>query len=407
MLFIVAWRNIWRNRARSLVIFMAIVVGLVAGVVVSAVFNGLLKTTFEESIQNRISHIQIHHPEFLQNREIRYEIPNIEDVQQTLDIHSQIQVYSTRTVVEGMVASSRMSAGVRMMGIDPEMEARTTHFDELIVEGSYFEERGRLPQVIIGESLAEKLKVNVRSRIVLTFQDARGELISASFTVTAIFKATQSHFEERTVFMRGDELRQIAGSENGITEIALLLEDFNDYKTVQGELAASFPELRVRHWEEIAPDLYLQLETSAQTLIWIVFIILLGVAFGLLNTVLMSVFERIRELGMLMAIGMKKAHVFTLIMLETILLSLSGGAVGLVVSVLLVRLLNNKGIDMANFGNADSFSEFGMSTLSYPYLDTGYYIQVAVLVFILAILAAIYPALKAIRLVPAEAVRQE
>jgi putative ABC transport system permease protein len=152
--------------------------------------------------------------------------------------------------------------------------------------------------------------------------------------------------------------------------------------------------------------LHYSLEFLNQNMAWIVGIIILGVSFGLLNTILMSVLERVNELGVLMAIGMKRFKVFSMVVMETTLLSIVGGSFGLLVSYLMVNLLNINGIDMSGAGGA-GMEEFGYSSLVFLEVPSSLYFDVGVLVVIFAIFASIYPAWKAIRLAPAQAVRQE
>jgi putative ABC transport system permease protein len=191
-----------------------------------------------------------------------------------------------------------------------------------------------------------------------------------------------------------------------VTEIAVLLHDNDRYKKVSDELKHTYAGLSVRNWEEINPTLRVQVEMGEQSVIWIIAIILLGVSFGILNTILMSIFERTRELGMLLSVGMKKMKVFGMVIIETVLLSLTGGVIGLVLSFGLVKLLQQRGVDLSAIGG-ENLRELGFSPFVYPELAAAFYFQVAILVVFFAIISSIYPAIKAIRLVPAEAVRQE
>jgi putative ABC transport system permease protein len=402
----ISWRNIWRNRSRSLIIIVAIVLGLMGGVFSAAVRLGTEQQQYTEAIENQISHIQIHHPEFIANPEAGYSIPDGLSMADKLAGHPKIRTASARTLLDGMVASANMTAGVRIKGVNPEREAQTTSLDQLITEGTYFEDNGRLPSVIIGERLAENLNVGIGSRIVLTFQDISGEIVSASFRVEGLFAVSSTRFMERNVFVRSEALTHFAGADELVTEIAVLLYNSDDYRLMKEELQAYYPDTEVRHWADLMPSLYFSLEFLDQSLIWLVGIIVLGVSFGLLNTILMSVLERVREFGVLMAIGMKKARVFTMVVMETTMVSLIGGLIGLSLSWIMVEWLNKRGLDLSGVGG-EGMGEFGYASVIYPNIDPGFFLEIMVVVLAFAILAAIYPAWKAIRLVPAEAVRTE
>lgn len=406
MLLKIAWRNIWRNRSRSLTIIAAIIIGLTGAVTISGIFQGFLTAYFEEAVQSRVSHIQIHHPDFIRNTEGSVKIEQAGELSSALTENKKVKAFAPRTVIDGMAASANLTRGVQISGIVPEREAGVTQLNDWITEGTYFETQGRIPSVIIGEVLAEKLNVRRGSRMVLTFQNVHGDLVSASFSVGALYNATFTAFEERSVFVRQTELNALREDDDLVNEVALLTANLDAIPEVKKELSDAFPDLLVRDWADIAPEMEYQQSVMDEFLIWVVIIVLLGVGFGLLNTVLMSVFERTREIGMLMCIGMKKSKVFAMILLETTLLSLTGGVAGLLISYALISRLNKTGFDMGWFGDTDSLGEWGLSSFVYPDLDPAFYFQTALLVVLFAVLAAVYPARKAVKLIPADAVRK-
>jgi putative ABC transport system permease protein len=165
-------------------------------------------------------------------------------------------------------------------------------------------------------------------------------------------------------------------------------------------LKASHTNTLIRPWYEISPQLLYMNEVSAQMVYIFIIIILIGLAFGILNTMQMAVFERIRELAMLKAIGMNKGKIFSMIMLETIFLSMCGGVTGIIMGMATVNILNDRGLDFSAF--ADALATFGMEAVIYPALDAGSYPVLMLMVFVIAVLAAIYPAIKAINTNPAD-----
>ncbi len=400
----ISWRNIWRNRTRTIVISAALVLGLMGGIFSAAIRLAAEEQQFEETVENMISHIQIHHPEFIANPEARYRIPDGETMAEEIAQKSGIKVVASRIVFDGMAASANMNTGVRIKGTDPELEAKTTKLDELLEEGTYFTEDWRLPSVIVGERLAKELNVEPGSRIVLTFQDIHGEMVSASFRIEGLYSVTSSRFEERTVYAKAKEINALIGDPAAITEMALMLEDVDDYRQVARELQEAYPEVEVRHWADLEPSLFYALEVLDQVLIWLVGVIILGVSFGLLNTILMSILERVRELGILLAIGMKRIKVFSMIVLETTMIAVIGGVIGLILSYIMISILSVRGVYIPG---GEGMEDFGYASVLYPDIHLGFYFQIGILVIVFAILASIYPAWKAIRLAPAEAVRQE
>ncbi len=401
----IAWRNIWRNTSRSVILILAIVFGLVGGNFIVSIYLGLIQQNFRDTIERQISHIQIHDPDFVKDNEAQYRIADGLRIVEEINRHPDVKSAAGRTVMHGMAASPHLSTGNRIVGVHPDREIQTTGFDRQIEEGTYFKEEGRLPSVVIGRELAGKLRSDIGSRIVLTFMDIHGEMISSSFRIEGIY-AIGKGYEERMVFVRAHDINELIGDQNAVTEIAVLLHDNDAFKRITDELEYTYAGLTVRSWDQLAPDLRFQLEVGEQSVIWIIAIILFGVAFGILNSILMSIFERTRELGMLLSIGMKKIKVFGMVIIETVLLSLTGGAIGLVLSFGLVKLLQQRGVDLSAIGG-ENLRELGFSPFVYPELAAAFYFQVAILVVFFAVISSIYPAIKAIRLVPAEAVRQE
>lgn len=383
---------------------MALVLGIMGGIFSAAIRLAAEEQQFEDAIENMISHIQIHHPEFLANPEVRHRIPSGPDLAEELSQRPGIVQVSPRTVMDGMAASANMSTGVRIKGVDPRTESLTTKLDELLVEGTYFQEDWRLPPIIVGRRLANELMVGVGSRIVLTFQDVHGEMISASFRIEGLYKVTSSRFEESVIYARAEDVNALVGDEGAVSEIAVILDDVDRYREATADLREAYPDLMIRHWADMDPALHYALEVLDNLLIWIVGIIILGVSFGLLNTILMSILERVRELGVLLAVGMKRVKVFTMVVMETTLISIIGGLAGLLLSYVMIRILNVRGV---NIPGAEGLEEFGFAAVLYPNVDLGFYFQIGILVVVFAIVASIYPAWKAIRLAPAEAVRAE
>lgn len=405
MLLLISWRNLWRNRKRSLVMVAAITAGLWGGLFAASIMFGMVKQQFESAIEQQISHMQIHHPEYIKDRLVEYAIKDWEALDQSLAGDPDIEAYSMRACVHGMLASAHLTRGIDIIGIDPGTEAATTGLQNNLIKGSYFSEGIRNP-VLIGQSLAEKTKLQEGSRLVLTFQDIDNELVSAAFRVAGIFQTANSMFDENHVFVLRSDLDQYVAGQPIIHEVALISTDINRLDDIQKRYSEHFPELSIRTWAEISPELSYLREMAGVMLTIILGIILFALAFGLVNTMLMSVFERIRELGMLMAIGMNKKRVFLMILIETSFLSILGALGGIVLGATTIGIFGNRGIDLATVGG-ESMRDFGFPSLVYPTIEPGFFLTLIVLVVITALITSLYPALKAIRLLPAEAVRKE
>lgn len=403
MIPIVAWRNIWRHKIRSLVVILSIAVGLWAGVFMVAFSWGMYKQYMNETIATQLSHLQLHHPKFEEEREVQYMLANNVSMMEYISGLDETKAATARTISTGMVSSPTTASGVTINGIFPEEENKVTQLASAIVEGKYLDSAGRNP-VIIGKKLALKLKVKLKSKIILTFQDTTGEIVAAAFRVAGIYRTKNSARDEMNVYVRSSDLNRLLNTNNAVHEIAILLKDGKNMESVKNKFQNKFPDTSIKSWKELAPDLNLVINSFNEYMYIFVGIILLALTFGIVNTMLMAVLERVREIGMLMAIGMSRMRIFFMIMLETIFLALVGGPLGLVTGYLTVLWTGKVGIDMSMY--AEGLSAWGFSSIVYPELESGYYLPLTLMTIFTAILSAIYPAIRALRLKPAEAIRK-
>ncbi|MFN3554539.1 MAG: ABC transporter permease [Bacteroidales bacterium] len=401
----ISWRNIWRNPLRSFTMIIAIMAGLWGGLFAASLAGGLISQRFKTGVEQEFSHLQIHDPEFIIEHHPQFVIEDAEKIARHLNQDKLVRAYSARSMVNGMLASANLTNGVNVRGIDPEMETATTGLGSNIVAGEYLSHELRNP-VLIGHALATRMKVEPGSRVVLTFQDLNNELVSVACRVAGIFRTANSMFDEQNIYMMHRDLNALLGRDEIVNEIAIVLEDLEQADAFAQNYRELFPQYTTRTWAELSPQMALYTQMGMTMFMVILFIILLALAFGLLNTMLMSVFERVKELGMLMSIGMSKGRVFSMILFETIFLTLTGASLGMLLGWATTSWLGNRGMNLAVVGG-DSLESFGFEAMIYPELEPSFYAILTLLVIFTALATAIYPALKALRLRPAEAVRAE
>ena len=399
----IAWRNIWRNKLRSISIMLAVFLGLLAGIFASALVDGMLLSRFTNFIENKISHIQIHHPDYIGQGEVyqtsmlSYTI--LDKIKQT----QGVKAATIRTKTGSMIASATFTGGVEMIGIDSENEHATTQFASNIVEGNFIENEDK-NEIVIGKALAEKMKVGIGSRIVLTFQDKNSEIVSAAFHVKGLYETNYKRYDESTVFSNIYYLNNLLQIGEEFHEIAILGKEIDNLNMLISSLPKELSHLSIRKWNELSPELEYWVEIGGVFSYIFIILIMIGLAFGLLNTMLMAVFERTREIGMLMAIGMNKTKMFGMIVLETLALSTIGALSGMISGYLLVTYFSTQGIDFSAFN--DVMREIGFDYMVYPNLDENFFVILPIIVILTALISAIYPAIKALKLNPAEAVRK-
>jgi ABC-type lipoprotein release transport system permease subunit len=404
MILKIAWRNIWRNKVRSLVVIFANIIGVISIIFLLAMVYGITDSYIQNAIQKETSHIQIHDKQFPTEKEIRYFIPESESFLKNIDSISSVKNSSIRSVVSAMVSSGRVTKGLRVFGVHPDREKGVTGISNSITKGGYLSDDSK-KQIIISEILAEKLKVKLRSKLVLTFQNIDNEIVSNAFRVNGIFRSGNALYDENTAFINISAMNELLGKDGIGHEAIIYLKEINQLDTTIIQLKSQFPELLVQSYKEIAPELDLFASQIGMVSIIYISIFMLALIFGIINTMLMAVLERVRELGMLMAIGMNKFKVFIMIVVETIMLGMLGTPIGLFISFLIVEYYGKHGLNLF-FYSQKSMEQFGMSSYVYLKLNNNDYLILAISVFITSLLASIYPAIKAIRLKPTEAIRK-
>jgi len=403
MLFKIAWRNIWRNRTRSLVVISAVAIGLFAGMFMMAFFQGAINQEIESMVETQLSHIQFHNPAFIDDKEVNDTITNGRAIVDRLKQDRDVKAVSGRLITTGMISSTSTASGVEIHGVVLEDERAVSNISADIIAGAYFNNLKK-NEIVIGDKLAEKLGVKLHNKIVLTFQSKTGDLTAGSFRIAGIFRSRNSSFDQMTVFTRFNDLAAILGTTGEMHEIAVVLKDGQRTNAVAAVLKKQYPSLLVQTWLELSPQMALLSGIMDQMMYIIIGIILLALMFGIINTMLMAVLERQREFGMLMAIGMNKPRVFFMIVLESVILTCAGIPAGILLTMVTVGSLAKHGIDLSSFSQA--LSQYGFSNIIYPVLKQSMFVPITLMTALTAILSAIYPALKALRFKPAEAIHK-
>ncbi len=404
MLWVLAWKNVWRNKKRSLIIILAIIFGLWGGLLSGAIMMGMGESMVNTAIDRYLGHIQIHTPEFSNEQKITQSIPDTSGIIPALKVKDNIGSFSARTRINGMAASPTSTFGIRIIGIDPADETSVTRIPERLIEGRYFQSDRRNP-IVVGKKLAERLKLKLHSKIVLSFSDMNGDIAYLACRIVGIFKTASSRFDESTVFLRQSDLNKQLQPQTVIHEIAIRAQSEEDVPALLASLQHQFPKLKIESWKELAPELAFTSDMMTQFTYLFVGIILFALLFGITNTMLMSIMDRIHELGMLISVGMNRIRIFSMILLETIFLSITGGLGGILLGAATIRYFSKTGIDLTIV--ASGLESFGASAMLYPILPLPMYLGLTAMIILAAAIAAMYPAWKAVRIEPSRAVRME
>jgi ABC-type lipoprotein release transport system permease subunit len=250
------------------------------------------------------------------------------------------------------------------------------------------------------------LDYRLRSKIQITLSDLNGDPVQGIFRLCGIYKTTNTSFDQASVFVNARELADLYGSQDILThEIAVLLNDIDECEIVKEKLSSISPDNSVMTWRELAPDAALMNDFMIIYYFIFVGIIMLALAFGIINTMLMAILERTKELGMLMAIGMNRKRIFNMIMLETIFLTIVGAIAGMLSGWVIIRVLGLTGIQFTGWG--EGFEAIGFAAKVFPVITPDFFMFTTIMVIVTAIISSIGPARKALKLNPVETLRTE
>ena len=398
----ISWRNIWRNKLRSLVVIISIVFGLLGGIIIIAMSYGLNEERMNNAVDTYLSHIQIHNNLFSEDYNIKHTINNLDVIEKAINEDERVVSYSKRIVLNGMLSNSNGSYGIQVKGIDPDEEIKVTNTYEKIIDGEYFRSK-RDNTILVGKKLADKLNLKLKSKVVITFQDENYELTSLLYRVEGIFRSGNSRYDEMNVFVKNKSITKNLPGFNGYHEMPILFSDIELSGEVKKDLIPLSSDNIVEGWDDISKELAYANEMLSAVLYIFMMIILSGLSFGVINTMLMAILERRKEIGMLMSIGMNRYKIFMMISFETIFLSLIALPFGLITSYLIVEYYSVVGIDLSVV--EAGLENFGVGTRLYFKVPNEEYFYVSLMVFVISIFSSIFPSIRALKINPVEATK--
>lgn len=396
-----AWRNLWRNHRRTLIMLLAIILGTWAMIFMTALMRGMVSQMVADGISSLPGHVQVHHPDYRDDPSVANLI-NVADSEIAARFSTAgFRKWASRVRVPAVITSEYDSRGVTLVGIDPALEDGLTFVDYSEVEGRFLESADD-NGVVIGRKLANTLNTEVGKRIVLMSQDPDNEIADRGFRVVGLFTASVKAFEEQFVFAGKATTQDMLRIGDQVSEIAVLGDDYRDVEAEYRKTLELINDgVTVQRWTEIDSFLGTMLGVmDGFVLVWII-VIFLAMSFGLVNTLVMAVFERVREIGLMLALGMRPVNILGQIVLESLLLLAIGLALGSALAWATVQPIRD-GIDISIVG--EGMEMMGMSSVLIPELLVKDVILANVVVLILGFFASLSPAWRAAQYEPIEAI---
>jgi ABC-type lipoprotein release transport system permease subunit len=396
-----AWRNLWRNHRRTLIMLSAVVVGAWAMIFMTALIRGMVDDMVRDGIRTLPGHVQVHHPDFRDDPSVSNVIaPPDETLRRALD-DPGVVAWAARVRVPAVVSSERNTRGVVLVGIDPEREGELSFVADDMSEGRFLESVDDTG-LVVGRKMLERLETGLGKRVVVMSQDPDNEVVDRGFRIVGVFESSMQSQEDGFVFAGRATVQRLLRIGDRVSEIAILGTNYRDVDGLRQRIQeAAGPEREVQPWYELEKYLGSMLEMmDGFVLVWIV-VVFLALAFGLVNTLVMAVFERVREIGLMLALGMTPRNILAQIVAESTLLLALGLAIGNVLAWVTIEPLKG-GIDLSIVG--EGMELWGASAVLYPALRWEDVVLANVVVLFLGFLASLSPAWRASRYEPVEAI---
>lgn len=398
-----AWRNLLRNKRRTFIAGTAIGIGLAALIFTDALMVGMNDHLIHSGTASFLGEAQVHREGFRKTLEVEYTIQDLDGVTSTLEASPIVDEFTPRVLAFAMISSPMNNQGVTLVGIQPDTERLLSQIDDVIVEGEFFTGGDR--DVVIGSKLAEILEVELGDRIVVTSAEAHtGDLAQELFRLSGIYHFNIDEMDRSMAFVSLGKAQQLLGLGRDVHEIAIRFAD-TDYARDESlplwkELSAGGNE--AIGWPRLLPQLSAAMELTDFSLLIVGLILFAIVSLGIVNTLFMSLYERMFEFGVLRAIGTRPLAVFRLVLSEAGALSVVSILLGLVIAVIFLVWVASVGIDYTGIDYAGvTFRE-----KIYPVPRFVQFVKYPIWVFVITSVVGLYPATYAARLKPARAMRK-
>ncbi len=391
----IAWASLRRRTTRSLMVVTMICLSLWGLFLMEGIYDGMTEQMIANAIRSDSGHVSLFGQGYRLDASLDNRIKGSDTakLEKFLDSDPRISSWVKRLKQQGLVATAHYSRNTVISGVNLRREKGHGRLEDYLVQGEYGFGR-QAKGAIIGFKLAEKLKVSIGGKIILTAQDLHSEVTATALRVTGIIKTNNLRLDETTVFMDIAAARKFLGVEHGVTQVAVMLRDNQQTAGFQAGLRQAFSRLEVLRWDEMYPAL-LQSRVIMNGFSLVVSLMIFGIAgIGILGVMLVSVLERVREFGIMLAIGTGFGRLRAIIMTESLLMGVTGFLAGAFCGWLSLLYFKIYGLDLTVFSAA--FNEFGMDAVTHAIIRPDYFVNAFVSI-IFAVLVSMFFSLRILR----------
>ncbi len=401
---LLALRNLTRNRRRTIITLLTMVFGIAVLTLLSALNDGWLSQMKTNFILSYTGHVQIHAKGFEASQNLRDSIANPDEVTRLMQSYPEISGWTQRIRTSGLASNGGSSAGVQIMATDSEQETWVTSMHEHVVEGEWLRP-GMSKDLLLGITIAQTIGARIGDRVILMAQRPSGEMVSEVFHLLGVLETGAPQIDRTLALIPLNTAQTWLQMGKSVTDIVIRADQHDDTDLIvrlfRQQLSGNTYE--IMPWQSLDPMVRQWLEFSDAYGFVIILVVVILVLTEILNTMLISLHERQKELGVIVAIGTTRYQIFSMLLLEAVTLILIGATLGYLAGSLLVYAFAESGIDLTNYANAFQF--FYMNPVIYPELTQSSALRILGATLVAALLAGIYPAWKATRLRLSQALR--
>lgn len=398
-----AWRNLWRHARRTWLTIGAMVFSNTLLVFMISFQFSMYGLMIDNTLQVFSGHLQVQAPGYKDDQKMRQVVPDVQRLADRLRDELDSDSIAARGWAFGLASSDERSYGIGIYGVEPGYETRVSNIPGLVKDGEYLE-RSDAMEIVIGTMLARNLRVGVGDELTLLGSGLDGSFAAAVVTIVGVFDSGVKEIDRNIAEMPLAAFQDMFYMDGAGHQVVILASTLDEVPLLEQRVAATLPDgLVVHDWNALQPGLKQAIQADMSSAFFMYGILVILVAFSVLNTQLMSVLERTHEFGVVMALGMKPGRLGRLIMLETALMGLIGFLFGAAAGALLTYWFSVNGLTYP--GMEEMVANFNLPGRVYPQVSLLKTVFGPAVVFLFTLLAAAYPAWRLRRLHPVEAMR--
>ena len=401
--FKLAWKNMWRNRHRTIVTMSAIFFAVILSIITSSLKDGVFNNLVKNVVSFYTGYIQVHKQGYWDEQILDNSFEETDSLKKKIRNENNVKALTSRLESFALASSADITKGCLVIGIQPENENEITLLKHKLIQGSYLTDS--VNAILLSQGLSERLKLTVGDTVVLIGQGYHGSTAAGKYFIQGVVKFGSPELNDKVLFMPLTTTQEFYGASGMITSQVLSLKETKKLGVAALTIRSALgPGYEVMTWEQMIPDVKQHIETDSNNMKYVQGILYMLICFGIFGTLLMMMVERKFEMGMLVAIGMKKSRLIFLLLAESVFTVFAGCITGMIASIPLVFYLNKYPLKMGG-ETAKAYERFGFEAIFPASVDASIFIYQGLVVLILGLLLSLYPVYKVIRLNPVTAMK--